>query len=254
MLLRRVIDHFRKQEWTAIWIDFVIVVVGVFIGIQVANWNDARADQVRAHSYLERVRDDLDADRAGYRNRLEFWDAVSDYGRAALAYAEGQRASGQTQWQVLLAFFQASQVAEFSTVDATYRELTSAGELDLVANLELRNALALYYATSTNPVMTERPAYREHVRGLVPLDVQDYIWANCYSSDSRGEQQMRDCASPIDNARAAGIVARISGDAVLMAELRYWMSTMRVAGIIGTFRTENATQLRTSVDAELNRR
>jgi hypothetical protein len=42
MLLRRVIKHVRKQEWTAIAIDFVIVVVGVFIGIQAANWNEAR--------------------------------------------------------------------------------------------------------------------------------------------------------------------------------------------------------------------
>ncbi len=30
MILRRVIGHFRRQEWTAIAIDFVIVVVGVF--------------------------------------------------------------------------------------------------------------------------------------------------------------------------------------------------------------------------------
>jgi hypothetical protein len=48
MILRRVIQHVKKQEWTAIWIDLVIVVVGVFIGIQVSNWNAARADEVRA--------------------------------------------------------------------------------------------------------------------------------------------------------------------------------------------------------------
>ena len=41
MLLRRVIAHVRRQEWTAIGIDLVIVVVGVFIGIQVANWNES---------------------------------------------------------------------------------------------------------------------------------------------------------------------------------------------------------------------
>jgi hypothetical protein len=29
MILRRAIAHFRKQEWTAIAIDFVIVVAGV---------------------------------------------------------------------------------------------------------------------------------------------------------------------------------------------------------------------------------
>jgi len=34
MILRRIIAHFRKQEWTAIGIDFVIVVVGVLVGLQ----------------------------------------------------------------------------------------------------------------------------------------------------------------------------------------------------------------------------
>ena len=28
MILRRVIKHFRQQEWTAIFLDFLIVVVG----------------------------------------------------------------------------------------------------------------------------------------------------------------------------------------------------------------------------------
>lgn len=42
LILRRVIQHFRNQEWTAIGIDFVIVVFGVVIGILVANWNENR--------------------------------------------------------------------------------------------------------------------------------------------------------------------------------------------------------------------
>jgi hypothetical protein len=28
MILRRVIKHFRNQEWTAIFLDFLIVVIG----------------------------------------------------------------------------------------------------------------------------------------------------------------------------------------------------------------------------------
>ena len=39
MLLHRVINHVRAQHWTAVLLDFVIVVVGVFIGLQVDNWN-----------------------------------------------------------------------------------------------------------------------------------------------------------------------------------------------------------------------
>jgi hypothetical protein len=33
MLLRRVIKHLQHQEWTVIIIDFLIVVLGVFVGL-----------------------------------------------------------------------------------------------------------------------------------------------------------------------------------------------------------------------------
>jgi hypothetical protein len=36
MLLRRVIEHVTSQNWTAVALDFVVVVVGVVIGIEVA--------------------------------------------------------------------------------------------------------------------------------------------------------------------------------------------------------------------------
>lgn len=43
MLFRRITKHVREQNWFAVGIDFCIVVIGVFIGIQVANWNDTRS-------------------------------------------------------------------------------------------------------------------------------------------------------------------------------------------------------------------
>jgi hypothetical protein len=55
MILRRVIAHARNQEWTAIVIDFVIVVAGVFVGIQVSNWNTDRQNRELAHGYLQRL-------------------------------------------------------------------------------------------------------------------------------------------------------------------------------------------------------
>ena len=64
MILRRVIQHVKNQEWTAIWIDLVIVVVGVFIGIQVANWNEDRAIRNAEARHLEEIAEDLRADIA----------------------------------------------------------------------------------------------------------------------------------------------------------------------------------------------
>jgi len=251
MLLRRAIEHVKRQEWTAIAIDFVIVVVGVFIGIQVANWNEARVDDARATNYLERIQNDLEADLSNYRDRIRFWAAVSEYGRDGLAYADTGRAGGKTQWDILLAYFQASQVAEFVTTGTTYEELKSAGELGLITDIELRNALGTYYTNAGNPALSERPAYREKVRGIIPLDVQMYIWTNCYTTNEQAKQELRDCAAPIGDERAAGIVNAIRSDKSLMSELRYWMSTMHVASLIGRDRTALAKQVKASVDAEL---
>ncbi len=60
MLLRRITQHVKEQNWTAIAIDFVIVVVGVFIGIQVSNWNAARVESLKQESILVRLQKEVD--------------------------------------------------------------------------------------------------------------------------------------------------------------------------------------------------
>jgi len=45
MLLRRLMQHVNGQNWIAVGLDFVIVVVGVFIGLQVNNLNQARLER-----------------------------------------------------------------------------------------------------------------------------------------------------------------------------------------------------------------
>lgn len=252
MISRRVIEHVKAQDWVAILIDLVIVVVGVFFGMQVANWNDERGDRARAHGYLERIGADLVTDVEGYRDRAQFWSKVAAYGATGLRYSETGDAGGRSQWDLLVAYFQASQVAEFWSTDTTYDELKSAGELRLIANVDLREQLARYYTSAGNPALTERPAYRMHVRGVIPLDMQSHIWKHCYTSNAHGEQDFLDCAADFDPARVAAVVDAIRADPALMAELRYWMSTMHVASIISGDRTEFSEQLLELVMAELD--
>ena len=60
MLLRRVIEHVKAQNWMAVAIDFVIVVIGVFIGIQVANWNESRQENARRELVHQRLVQDFE--------------------------------------------------------------------------------------------------------------------------------------------------------------------------------------------------
>ena len=55
MLLRRITQHVRDQNWFAVFIDFVIVVVGVLFAFQVTEWNSEREDRVEEASAIDRL-------------------------------------------------------------------------------------------------------------------------------------------------------------------------------------------------------
>lgn len=48
-----------EQNWLAVGLDFFIVVLGVFIGIQLGNWNDARTSDAAYEAALERYRAEI---------------------------------------------------------------------------------------------------------------------------------------------------------------------------------------------------
>jgi len=250
MILRSITKHVKDQNWFAVGLDFFIVVFGVFVGLQVQQWNEMRNDEGRAKAYLIRTQNDLNADQNDLMYRVDFWKQVSDYGTSGLDYANTGQVGSLTYWELLIAFFQASQAAEFTTTRTTYDELTNAGDQNLIS-VELRDALAIYYLESGNAVLSERPKYRENVRGIVPVAVQSYIWENCYGTDATGEQVILPCSAPISPERSEEIVNLIAGDVKLMAELRYWMSTMMIATIIGVDRAELATDMIAKIDTEL---
>ena len=88
MLLRRIKQHVQKENWFAVCVDFFIVVVGVYVGLEVSNINEARQERDRAASYLERIRADLETDlETGIAND-NFWQQVIGYGEAAIRHAE----------------------------------------------------------------------------------------------------------------------------------------------------------------------
>lgn len=59
MILRRISEHVKAQNWFAVGIDLVIVVVGVFIGLQVQQWADAQREARLERAYTERLRTEV---------------------------------------------------------------------------------------------------------------------------------------------------------------------------------------------------
>jgi hypothetical protein len=64
MILRRLSQSLKEQNWAAIGIEFVLLVLGVFLGIQVANWNAARIDRIEYEAALGRLGAEIDINLA----------------------------------------------------------------------------------------------------------------------------------------------------------------------------------------------
>ena len=54
VILRRLAEAIREQNWFTVALEILIVVVGIFIGLQANDWNQARIDRELEVRYLER--------------------------------------------------------------------------------------------------------------------------------------------------------------------------------------------------------
>jgi len=257
MLLRRFAEHVRTQNWVAVCLDFFIVVVGVYLGFQITAWNEARQDVERGERYLARIEADLSADLDDMDHASSYWSKVVAYGSAAIAYAESGQLSGGSARQTVLAFFQAGQVEPYITHSTTYLEMRSAGDLGLIGNDELRDALAQYYTAGIDERASHLtrfvPEYREEIRGLTPYAIQEFIWANCVENAGPHENLV-DCTLPISDEMATSILEAYISSTTTIQHLRYWISNQVIAlKVVESYRNLCETLLE-QVSAELGRR
>jgi hypothetical protein len=216
----------KAHDWVSVVIEVLIVVAGVFIGLQVSNWNEDRKDTARGNEYLQRLGDELLKDVRELQNISRFWSEVQASGETAIAYAEDGVLQDGSAWKTLLAYYQASQVWPYRKSDVTFQEIQSGGDLQLIRNPQLRARIANHYSSGAGSQVVEvlrlLPQYRERVRGMTPWRIQRYIWANCY--ESRGAQQaLKDCASPVSEAEALSVLVQYRASAQLTSDLRFWM-------------------------------
>jgi hypothetical protein len=251
MILRRVTEH-MKQHWTGVLIELAIVMLGVFLGMQVNNWNEARLENQRAREFLVRLSADLDQEVASIDQRKDYVGQSIEYGEQALAWAEDGTLAKGSSWQTVLAFFQASRILPYTPVDTTYQEMRSAGQMGLIRNAGLRASLTEYFVsgplTRADYILRLNPEYRSHVRGVTPYRIARYIFTDCFRMDT---VQMLPCGSPIDEAVASKVLQRYREAPELLVELAYWVDSAHQMVVILQQRRSTCVELKRRVDAEI---
>lgn len=179
MVLRRIRDHAAMHNWFGVTIDVLIVFIGVFLGIQANNWNEARLAETTAGIDRTRLIEDLRTNELDFAGRGLYYKDVRQHALKALEGFSSPNADLGEDF--LVSAYQASQVRVRPFRRFTYDELVATGGLDGIGNQALREQLAAYYLglMALDTSLRDIPPYRDRIRREMPYVVQERIRSRC---------------------------------------------------------------------------
>jgi hypothetical protein len=225
MILRRLSAELRAQNWTTIAIELAIVIVGVFIGTQVSNWNEARLQRRQTARMLEQLRPELAL-------KIDYFESVRSYYGVTRKYADTALAGWNrdpriSDAQFVLAAYQASQIYGVGTNAQNWTLIFGGEQMRDIDDPTLRRHLSDVLTTDYADVglATIQTLYRTNVRLLIPNELQVSIRATC------GDRLVRDpmdqyiytlpdgCALSLDPAKATAAAKALRASTSLRSEL-----------------------------------
>jgi hypothetical protein len=164
VFLRRLAEHVKAQNWTAVALDFIIVVVGILIAFQITAWGEQRADRAKEALYLSELVEDLNADlieigsikrtaeiRMGALERILALTGIEP--RRTLSF-DGDTHSFDPappfkSDDPYEANIQLTNTPDLDGSRETFQALISTGDLGLIRNRALARQIQTYYAGMT---------------------------------------------------------------------------------------------------------
>ncbi|MDG1707573.1 MAG: hypothetical protein P8H03_02370 [Emcibacteraceae bacterium] len=145
MILRRITKHVYEQNWFAVGLDMMVVIVGIFVGLQISNWNVDPQNAAKGDSYLVRITEELEQDIRFFDNVISSNERSMDNARFLLDTLKNEVLVREdpTRFITSLAFVGSSFVVNVS--NNTIEEIKFSGNLELITDEELRNDIIDYY-------------------------------------------------------------------------------------------------------------
>lgn len=253
MILRRIIKHVRNQEWTAIFIDFLIVVVGVFVGLQVQQWSTDRTADAHEIKLLGELRTELENSITVTTDRIGSFTQVGEAAQRSLEFLETGQDCGDNCWPIVVDFFHASQWQSIDAPRLIFDEMRRAGLPRSRAVIEAVESHHVEIDALAN-TMNVLPEYRTLVRGLIPLAVHDIYWVQCMKFDANKETYNLDCPQGVPAEMSARSIAAIRAHPDIIPTLTVWAGDVRSTPASFEDVIEAAQSAITAIDKELEQR
>lgn len=254
MVIGRIREHVAAHNWFAVSVDLAIVVVGVFIGTQANNWNEARIARAGASEARNEIIEDLKSNEIGLASRRAYYGTARDHAMAALAALE--RPDRPRGAQFLLDAYQATQTWQRPLVRAGFEEMAAAGLTRYVGDRKTRSRLTNYYTQMPQfeALAASATTYRERLRRAMPYYVQMAAKAQCGErvTFTTGGSQLRilpsGCRLSVGEMATSNALSRLQA-ADLIEDLTRHIADMdqKLAGIEGF--TRQARELRLHLES-----
>ena len=251
MLLRRITKHVTEQNWFAVFLDFTIVVVGVFIGIQVANWNEARALDSQERELLIELKREIDSDAQNAKILRNHFKQVHAAAKRSLLFMDSGVSCHDKCWSVLADFFHASHWFPVAVKRSVFNEMR---RQSLPRSRDIVTAVEKYHSQNyiNALVLDELPRYREAVRSILPVAVHEAYWSTCWSLESGVETiRYEDCPPAVSNNVAAEVVKSIQQHPAIRSTLTFWLSEITPTAGELDIQHEAALQAIEKIDIEV---
>jgi hypothetical protein len=86
VIIRRLTESIKQQDWFVATIEIMIVVVGIFIGLQVDDWNDNRVFHQSETKSLYELKLELEASILLTEGRINAFKQAAEAGRRSLYF------------------------------------------------------------------------------------------------------------------------------------------------------------------------
>lgn len=165
MLLRRVTEHVKMQNWTAVGLDFAIVVIGVFVGLQVSNLNETRQLKIDERATLIRLQAEAEEIVAFWQGEVFYSNQSNINRRLLLEVLARGTINGDEREAVDDAFLRLAHFPTNRPPRSVYNELLASGGLQRISDAVAREALS-DYATTLNFIDGQLIQFRISLPGL----------------------------------------------------------------------------------------
>ena len=145
MILSRVIEHVRAQNWIAVAIDFLIVVAGILLAFQITEWNETRRERAFERNYLERIASELDQSIAAIEYGITLAEGRAELGQLLIASIDDPSIVRARPGRFVYALLTGGYTYAPPVRAHTFEEMKSSGDLDLFRNKALLTDLTEFY-------------------------------------------------------------------------------------------------------------